>query len=169
MQQQMQDDEGYRPQLVESGIAIRCDPFDDTSSIRPLVAKRRTANPFAKKVVPAGNAGSTAFENGQDGDKAAFTRSSILPGQRRRVPLLPGDSPRRIRGEVKAALDPPFQERIVEAGPSSERRADEKWRLLWRGALDVGQEGYRMEGELLISLPNPSSAGSDHIMMVGQA
>jgi hypothetical protein len=28
-----------------------------------------------------------------------------------------------------------------------ERRQDKKWRLLWRGGLEVGPEGYKLDGE----------------------
>jgi hypothetical protein len=98
------------------------------------------------------NKGTIPVEN--DPSSATFTRSSILPVQRRRVPLQTGNSPRRtVLPNGHGVLDAPFQEKLVEAGPSSERRTDKKWRLLWRGALDVGQEGYRLDGKLDVQRP----------------
>jgi hypothetical protein len=148
----MQASEEHQPQLVESGIAIRCDTFGEkTSSARSLVVKRKTANPFAKRT-PVVDEGTIPVEN--DPSSATFTRSSILPVQRRRVPLQTGSSPRKtVLPNDHGILDAPFQEKVVEAGPSSERRTDKKWRLLWRGALDVGQEGYRLDGKLDVRCP----------------
>lgn len=143
----MQASEEHQPQLVESGIAIRCDTFGEkTSSARSLVVKRKTANPFAKRT-PVVDGGTLPVEDGPS--SATFTRSSILPVQRRRVPLQSGNSPlETVVPDNPGILGAPFQEKVVEAGPSSERRTDKKWRLLWRGALDVGQEGYRLDGKL---------------------
>ena len=144
----MQRDEAFQPQLIDSGIAIRCDAADETPSIRPLIAKRKAVNPFAKKL-PSADEGSLSAESGSIEDDVMFKRSSILPVQRRRVPLEKAASPRKATIDTpNGSLDAPFQEKVVESGPSTERRTDKKWRLLWRGALEVGQEGYRLEGEL---------------------
>lgn len=70
------------------------------------------------------------------------------------MPLQTGNSPREtVVPDNPGILGAPFQEKLVQAGPSSERRTDKKWRLLWRGALDVGQEGYRLDGKLDVRCP----------------
>jgi hypothetical protein len=136
------------PQLVNSGIAIRCEqdeePLSATSAI-PLLGKRKTVNPFAKRGQPLGNF--TAKSNAPA--TTDFARSSILPAPRRRIALQTGDN--GVLQEVSpvtGTLGPAFHERTVEPTASTEKRSDKKWRLLWRGGLEVGPEGYKLEGKI---------------------
>ena len=138
--------EGH-PQLVNSGIAIRCEqdeePMSTTSAV-PLTGKRKTVNPFAKRGQPLGSF--TAKSNASA--TTDFARSSILPAPRRRIALQTGDN--GVLPEispVSGVLGPAFQERAAEPLVDTEKRSDKKWRLLWRGGLQVGPEGYHLEGK----------------------
>ena len=135
------------PQLINSGIAIRCEqdeaPMAATSAT-PLTGKRKTVNPFAKRGQPLG--GFTAKSNVAPAT-TDFARSSILPAPRRRIALQTSeDSALPEAPPATGILGPAFQERAIEPSASNEKRSDKKWRLLWRGGLEVGPEGYKLEG-----------------------
>jgi hypothetical protein len=147
----MQTDD-VQPQFVNSGIAIRCDPNDTTGTNpfepTPLTVKRKTANPFAKR----GQSLSELGTNGRGGSTTTtdFVRSSILPAPRRRIALTTGENGSNTKHESPAAVEvlkPAFQEQIVDPVSTLEKRLDRKWRLLWRGGLEVGAEGYKLEGK----------------------
>jgi hypothetical protein len=135
------------PQLVNSGIAIRCEQDEDpvvASSAVPFSGRKKTVNPFAKRDQSLGEL-TTSTEVVA---KTDFARSSILPAPRRRIALQTGEN--NILPEISpvtGVLGPAFQERAVDPSASLDKRSDKKWRLLWRGGLEVGPEGYKLEGE----------------------
>lgn len=102
-------------------------------------ATSTSTNPFAKK-------------NGSTSSNNVVTRSSLLPTPKRAI-LRQGDGITAIQSVPLSAskLGTPFA--LAESGavtPGSQaayRRPEKKWRLLWRGGLEFGHDGYRLDGQ----------------------
>ncbi len=93
-----------------------------TSSVAP---SPRRANPFAKPV--GSGIGAPA--------DASFQRAELLP------------SPRKGPNATAYADGAAVQSSTKRALGSAQRPAVQRWRLLWRGGLEIGEEVYRLDGE----------------------
>lgn len=96
---------------------------------RPLTGPSPSrSNPFARAPsLPAG--------------AISFSKSSLLPSLA--SPAKTPGLPKRINPFATPAV---ANVAATEAGVGSASKGRSGWRLLWRGGLEIGQQGYRLEG-----------------------
>ncbi len=73
----------------------------------------------------------------------SFSKSELLPAPRKGQPGQTSglSAPHTVNGKA-----------LPGSGGSARRTGSTKWRLLWRGGLELGDEGYKLDGELDSSL-----------------
>lgn len=125
----------------------------------------KTLNPFAKERTTSSSrpadpsaAPSTRIDS-PSGFSRSFSRSSLLPKTKRAVlhpvkdvqqtDLVPTGLVLSLppASTVEASPERSTAQAASSSTPSKESSHDKRWRLLWRGGLEVGKEGYRLDGQ----------------------
>lgn len=140
-------------QLVNSGLALRCDDEKPPLSTSPSRSKKsfqvtpRSRNPFAKSQYAASTSTSSGLA-GVASSSTSIPHKSTTQATPRRVALnVDSTSLSNRKPSPVKALGTPFIQRLDATPPHSEKRVEKKWRLLWRGGLEVGRDDYKLDGK----------------------